>query len=150
MEAKEKKMKILIYLIIIILFAVLLFWTWNNTKDFKETKSKIKFIIIGIITLSILTLILFNISKIGINYPNKGIMKEIRNISLLIFIPINGFFTLPHLASISSEINLGTKEEEKIKRKIIILAIVFLIVTVIETIYLKDFQNGILQMLNSK
>jgi len=143
-------MKIVIYLIIIVLFAVLLFWTWNNSKDFKETNSKIKFIIIGMIILSILTLLLFNISKIGINYPNKEIMKEIRNISLLLFIPINGFFTLPHLASISSEINLGTKEDEKIKRKIIILGVVFLIVTVIEIIYLKDFQNGIIQILNSK
>lgn len=143
-------MKIVIYLIIIVLFTVLLFWTWNNSKDFKETNSKIKFIIIGIIILSILTLLLFNISKIGINYPNKEIMKEIRNISLLLFVPINGFFTLPHLASISSEINLGTKDEEKIKRKIIILGVVFLIGTVIEIIYLKDFQNGIIQILNSK
>ena len=71
-------MNIVIYMIIILLFAVLLFWTWNNTKDFERTEQRILFIVIGIVILSILTLILFNISKIGVNYPNNNIMKEIR------------------------------------------------------------------------
>lgn len=143
-------MKIAIYMIIILLFGVLLFWIWNNSKDFKQTQAKIKFIIIGIIILSIITLIIFNISKIGVIYPNKNIMKEIRKISLLLFIPINGFFTLPHIASIKSQIELGTNDNEKIRKKIIILGIIFIILTIIEIIYLKDFQNGIIQMLNSK
>ena len=70
-------MNIAIYMIIIILFAVLLFWIWNNCKDFEDTTQKIKFIIIGLIILSIVTLILFNVSKIGVNYQNKDIMKAI-------------------------------------------------------------------------
>lgn len=143
-------MKIVIYMIIIFLFAILLFWTWNNSKDFKETLSKIKFIIIGLILLSIITLIVFNISKIGVNYPNQEIMKEVRKISLLLFVPINGFLSLPHIASIKSEIQLGTNNNEKTKRKIIILGIIFILAIIIETIYLKDFQNGIIQIVNAK
>lgn len=135
---------------IIILFVVLLFWTWNNSKDFQENKAKIKFILIGLILLSIVTFILFNLSKIGIDYPNEDIMKEIRKIALLLFIPINGFLTLPHIASIKTEIQLGAKEEEKIKRKIILIAIVWIIAIIIETIYLKDFQKGIIQIINTK
>ena len=143
-------MKIIMYLMIIILFVVLLFWTWNNSKDFQENKAKIKFILIGLILLSIVTFILFNLSKIGIDYPNEDIMKEIRKIALLLFIPINGFLTLPHIASIKTEIQLGAKEEEKIKRKIILIAIVWILAIIIETIYLKDFQKGIIQIINTK
>lgn len=143
-------MKIIMYLMIIVLFVVLLFWTWNNSKDFQENKAKIKFILIGLILLSMVTFILFNLSKIGIDYPNEDIMKEIRKIALLLFIPINGFLTLPHIASIKTEIQLGAKEEEKIKRKIILIAIVWIIAIIIETIYLKDFQKGIIQIINTK
>lgn len=143
-------MNIVIYMIIILLFAVLLFWTWNNTRDFEKTEQRILFILIGIVILSILTLILFNISKIGVNYPNNDIMKEIRKISLLLFIPINGFLSLPHIASIKTAITLGKETDEKIKKKIIILGIIFIVGIIIETIYLKDFQNGIIQIVNSK
>ena len=143
-------MKIIMYLMIIVLFVVLLFWTWNNSKDFQENKAKIKFILIGLILLSMVTFILFNLSKIGIDYPNEDIMKEIRKIALLLFIPINGFLTLPHIASIKTEIQLGAKEEEKIKRKIILIAIVWILAIIIETIYLKDFQKGIIQIINTK
>lgn len=143
-------MKIIMYLMIIVLFVVLLFWTWNNSKDFQENKAKIKFILIGLISLSMVTFILFNLSKIGIDYPNEDIMKEIRKIALLLFIPINGFLTLPHIASIKTEIQLGAKEEEKIKRKIILIAIVWILAIIIETIYLKDFQKGIIQIINTK
>lgn len=143
-------MNIAIYMIIIILFAVLLFWTWNNCKDFEDTTQKIKFIIIGLIILSIVTLILFNVSKIGVNYQNKDIMKAVRKISLLLFIPINGFLSLPHIASLKTEINFGTNDDEKTKRKIIILGIIFILAIIIEIIYLKEFQNGIIQMINSR
>ena len=118
--------------------------------EIEKNKAKIKFILIGLISLSMVTFILFNLSKIGIDYPNEDIMKEIRKIALLLFIPINGFLTLPHIASIKTEIQLGAKEEEKIKRKIILIAIVWILAIIIETIYLKDFQKGIIQIINTK
>lgn len=141
-------MSISIYLMIAVLYIVLIFWTWNNTKDFEETSQRIIYIIIGIIALSIITLITFSISKIGINYPNKDILKEVRKISLLLFIPINGFLSIPHIASIKTQI--GNEEDGKIKRKIIILGIIFIVGIIIETTYLKDFQNGIIQIIKSK
>ena len=57
-------MNILIYLIIALLFAVLIFWTWNNTKEFEETSERIIYIIVGIAVVAIVTLIYFAISKI--------------------------------------------------------------------------------------
>lgn len=143
-------MNIIIYLIIFLLYVVLLFWTWNNTKDFEKIEQRIAYMGIGLIVLGIITFIIFNISKIGVNYPSQDIVREIRKISLLLFIPINGFFSLPHIASIKSEIRLGKVEHEKSKKKIIILGIMFIVGIIIEIIYLKDFQNGIIQILNAK
>lgn len=142
-------MIIVIYFVIIVLFAVLLLWTWNNTKEFDDSFQRIAFIIIGLIILSIISLILFNISKTGINYPNKEMIKEVRKMILLLFIPINGFLSLPHIASLKSEIMSGTNEDEKIKRKIIILSIIIIVATIIEVTYLKQLQNGIIDILNS-
>ena len=138
----------MIYIIIVVLFTVLLFWTWNNEKNFEKSSDKIIFMIIGLGILSIVTLIIFNISKSGIEYPNIDILKEVRKIALLIFIPINGYLSLPHIAGIKFEIDDG-ENDKKIKRKIIILSIVIIIAIIFEIIYLKDFQNGIINILNA-
>ncbi len=143
-------MNILIYLIIALLFAVLIFWTWNNTKEFEETSERIIFIVAGIIIIAIITLIYFAISKIGITYPKPEMVKQVRKIAVLVFTPINGFLSLPHIASLKMKIKLKTEEESKLKKKIIILGIVFVVATIMEISYMKDFQNGIVQMLNNK
>ena len=138
-------MGLVIYIIICVLFTVLILWTWNNTKDFDKTSSKVSFIIIGIIILTVITLVIFNFSKVNVTYPNEEMIKEVRNIVLLVFVPVNGFISLPHIASIRC-----IEDDEKMKRRIIILGIVFIVVMILETIYLKDFQNGIMQILKAK
>lgn len=143
-------MNILIYFIIAVLFVVLIFWTWNNTKDFEETSERVIFIVVGIIVTSIVTLIYFAISKVGITYPKVEMVKQVRKMVVLLFTPINGFLSLPHIASLKMKIKLKTEDEEKLKKKIIILGIIFIVVTIAEINYMKDFQNGIIQMLNSK
>ena len=141
-------MNIVIYIVIFVLFAVLFLWTWNNEKGFENTSTKIVFIIIGFLLLSFITLVIFNFSKKEMVYPNEDMVSQVRNMVLLIFIPINGFFTLPHIASLFTDIISGGDETSK--RKLIILGIVFIIVIVFEVNYLKSFQNGIIQILNSK
>ena len=145
-----EKMNILIYFIIAVLFVVLIFWTWNNTKDFEETSRRVIFIVVGIILIAIVTLIYFTISKVGITYPKVEMVKQVRKMVVLLFTPINGFLSLPHIASLKMKIKLKTEDEEKLKKKILIFGIVFIVATIVEIIYMKDFQNGIIQMLNSK
>lgn len=141
-------MNIIIYIVIFVLFSVLFLWTWNNEKSFEKTPTKIAFIAVGILVLSFITLLIFNFSKREVIYPNENMVNQIRNMVLLIFVPINGFFTLPYIASWSSDIISG--KDEKSKRKLIILGIVFIIAIIFEVNYLKSFQNGIIQILNSK
>ena len=143
-------MNILIYFIIAVLFVVLILWTWNNTRDFEETSERIIFIVVGIILTVVVTLIYFTISKIGITYPKAEMVKMVRKMVVLLFAPINGFLSLPHIASLKMKIKLKTEDEEKLKKKIIILGVVFIVATIVEINYMKDFQNGIIQMLNSK
>ena len=142
-------MIIIIYIAIILLFTLLLFWTWNNVKDFENIVQKISFIVIGLIAITIITLIIFTISKTGVQYPNEEMVGQIRKMALLVFVPINGLISLPHIARIYINIQDGT-EEEKTKRKMIILGIVIIVAIIVETVYLKSFQNGIIQILNSK
>ena len=141
---------IAIYFIIIILFIVLFLWVWNNTKDFEDNSKKIIFSIVGLIFLFIITFIIFNISKIGITYPNKEILKQIRRIAILLCVPINGYLSLPHIAKIVSDIKTNSIDEEKSKKRIIVLSIIIVIAIIFEICYLKDFQKGIIANLAMK
>ena len=141
---------IFIYFIIIVLFTVLVMWTWNNVKDFENNTEKIKFIIIGLIILFICTIIIFAISKTGIKYPNDEVLKQVRCIAIFLCVPINGYISLPHIAKIKSDIYTNTVDEEKSKKRIIFLAAIIIIVTIFEIFYLKDFQKGIINNLVNK
>ena len=141
-------MNVIIYIVIAVLFGVLIVWTWNNSKSLQTNNKKITFILVGLAILFIITFIIFSIARIGISYPNNEIMKQVRKIAILIFMPVNGFLSLPHIANIKAEVEKGNYEQEKLKRRIIIFGIVWLILIIFEIIYLKDFQNGIIQILN--
>lgn len=143
-------MNILIYFIIAVLFVVLILWTWNNTRDFEETSERIIFIVVGIILTVVVTLIYFTISKIGITYPKAEMVKMVREMVVLLFAPINGFLSLPHVASLKMKIKFKTEDDAMLKRKIKILGIVFIVATIFEILYMKDLQNGIIQILNRK
>ena len=145
-----EKMNILIYFIIAVLFVVLILWTWNNTRDFEETSERIIFIVVGIILTVVVTLIYFAISKIGITYPKAEMIGQVRKIAVLVFTPINGFLSLPHIASLKMKIKFKTEDDSMLKRKIKILGIVFIVATIFEILYMKDLQNGIIQILNRK
>ena len=138
---------IAIYFIIIILFAVLFLWIWNNIKDFEDNSQKIKFYIIGVAALFLITFIIFNISKIGITYPNKEILKQVRRIAILLSVPVNGYLSLPHIAKIISDIKSNSIDDEKSKKRIIILATIIFLAIIFEVFYLKDFQKGLISSL---
>lgn len=143
-------MNILIYLIIAVLYIVLILWSWNNTREYETTSERIIFILIGIAIISIITLVYFAISKIGITYPKSEMVKQVRKMAVLVFTPINGFLSLPHIASLKMKIKTKSEDNSKLKKKIIILGIILVVATIVEINYMKDFQNGIIQMLNSK
>ena len=139
----------LIYFIIIILFTIYIIFVWNSTKEFENTLIRVSYIFIGTLFITLLTVILFWISKIGVEYPKKEMIGEVRRIILLVFIPINGFITLTQASSIFVQAKSGMVSKEDMQKKIKRLIIIFIMLIIVEIIYFKNIQNGMIKFIES-
>ena len=133
-------------LIVIILFLVLIGWTWHSLGNIEKT-TKCICIVGGIVIVYIITLIIYNISKIGITYENKETMKLIQNVYVSLFTIINGYIILPYVFKKLDQINNDEIEKESLKKSVLILLIIILILGVFESSYLGNVQQGILSMM---
>ena len=136
-------MGLMIYLIIVILFVVLILWTWNSVKNYENTVSKVGYIILGLVLNLIIVSIIFHFSKASISYPNVNIMKNVRKLILLTFTPLNGLITMPIIANILNKI----KDGEDQKKRICIITLIFIGVIIFEVFYFKNTQIGILNIM---
>ena len=139
----------LINFLITVLFIIYIVFAWNSTKEFDTMLMRVSFIIVGTIFITILTLILFWISKIGITYPKKEMIGEVRKIILLSFVPINGFIILTQAASIFIQAKSGIVSKEDMEKRIKRLVIIFIILIFFEAIYFKNIQNGIIKIMQN-
>ena len=138
----------MIYILIIVLFAVYILWTWNNTKSFEGILNRISYLCIGTVFIALATYIIFNISNNGVNYPEEEMEKLVRNMILLVFIPMNGFCVLPQIGNIIGKIKNDEISNEKLKRKIITFVISIIILIIFEIFYLKNTQTQIIAIMN--
>ena len=135
--------------IIFVLFVIYIVFVWYSTKEFENTTIRVSYILIGTLFITILTLILFWISKIGVEYPKREMIGEVRRIVLLVFIPINGFITLTQAASIFAQAKSGMVSKEDMEKKIKKVIIAFVVLIIVEVIYLKNIQNGMIRFIES-
>lgn len=140
-------MQIFIILIMIIIYLVVLAWTWNNLEDLEKHK-KIIIIGIGLLIVFIITNIIFAISKAGINYQNAEIQKDVGNIMIALFTGVNALI-LPLLFKNILKMRNGEMEETIFKTKMGVGVIVFLLIMCLECGYIKDIQKGILEIYNT-
>ncbi len=140
----------LIYFIITVLFIIYIVCVWNSTKEFETVLMRISFILVGTLFITILTLIIFWISKFGILYPKKEMVGEVRKIILLSFIPINGFITLTQASTIFAQAKSGMVSKEDMEKKIKRLVIIFIVLVVFEVIYFKNIQNGMIKIIQNR
>ena len=138
----------LIIIIIMAVYLVLIAWTWYSLENIEKTK-KIAVIAIGVFLTYIITLIIFSISKTGIDYGNIPNQSTMKNILVILFTGINGIVLLPYVAKILGKINENEIEKDVVKRKIVILIIIFIICMFFECGYLKDTQKGMINIYNS-
>lgn len=143
-------MIVLIVTITIILYILLVAFSLHKLSFVNDIKVKIAYIAIGLLIMYIITLIIFNISSNGINYENGEMIGKVRNMLLAVFIPINGLLTMPYLASIIGKISANEIAREKFNKKLIGFIIFFIIIMIIEYSYLKNTQQGIINMINNK
>lgn len=138
-------MTLIIYVAVFILI-ISAIWIWHNLGNINKNK-KIVFILIGLLITYILTLIIYNISG-NILYPNEEFKKAISSILILIFTGLNSLIVLPYIAKICDKIKEKEIDKIQVRRKIIIIAIIFGVVLCIENAYLKSTQEGIINMYN--
>ena len=140
----------MIFIIIttIIIYFLLIAWTWQSLGTIEKNK-KIMYTVIGLITIYIITLIIFQITKNGINYQNAQIQGNIRNVIVLIFTGINGIIIMPQVGRILEKINDNQMKQNELKKKILILIAIFIICIIFEIGYMKNMQEGIISIYNS-
>ena len=117
-------MNLLIIIIVTVLYAVIIGWTWSSLGDI-ERKKKILITGVGILLVYLITLLLFNISKNQIQYPDISAEKYVKNILVIIFTGINSIAILPYAAKMYNKIYEGTIEAQELKKKLVF--IIFLI-----------------------
>jgi hypothetical protein len=132
----------------IIIYFILIAWAWESLGSIEKTK-KIVIILIGIILMYGITWIIFQLSKGGIEYQNLEMQSKVQNILVAIFTGINGIIVIPQIGKILDKINENNIEKEEMVKRLVILAIIFIICIIFEKGYMKNTQEGILKIYNA-
>lgn len=135
----------LIILMIFILYSVVIGWTWNNLGDI-DKKKKILIIAGEIIAIYIITLIVFGVSKNGIDYTNKDVEGNVKTVIVALFTGFNSLILLPFLNKQIIKLKEKETDEKSIIKKITIMFLIFIVCIIFECGYMKDTQKGILQV----
>ena len=140
-------MNALITIIAIILFLVLGIIIYNGLNGI-DNKKKVIIFLVEIIACLIFTITLFNISSIGVDYPSEQNKKIAMKTLVVIFTPINGILLLPNITRIINESQNGKIGKDECNKKIKKFLSIFVLVLIIEVIYLRNTQIGILSNYN--
>ena len=138
----------LIIIMTFILYSVVIGWTWNNLGDINKIK-KILIISGELITIFVITLIVYTISKNGIDYTNKDVESSIKTVIVALFTGFNSLIILPLLNKQIIKLKEKEAEEKSIIKKLAIMFLIFIVCLIFECGYMKDTQKGILQVQKS-
>ena len=138
----------LIIIMIFILYSVVIGWTWNNLGDVDKIK-KILIIAGEILLIYLITLIVYAISKNGIDYTNTEVEKNIKIVIVTLFTGFNSLIILPFLNKQIIKLKEKETEEKSIIKKVAIMFLIFIVCLIFECGYMKDTQKGILQVQKS-
>ena len=74
--------------------------------------------------------------------------NEVSKILVLVFTPINGIAFMPILAKTMSRLKFDEIDSKEAVKQVLILLAVFIIICVIEVMYLRNIQLGIFEVAN--
>lgn len=138
----------LVIIMIFILYSVVIGWTWNNLGDIDKIK-KILIIAGEMLAISLITLIVYSISKNGIEYTNRDVENSVRTLIVALFTGLNSLIVLPFLNKQIIKLKEKEAEEKSIVKKLAIMFLIFIVCLIFECGYMKDTQKGILQVQKS-
>lgn len=140
-------MQIFISAIIIIIYLVAIVKTWTNLEELEKHK-KIIIIGIGIIVLYLVTNIIFSISTNSIDYQNDNMQNSVKNMLTILFTGINALIFIPWITKNVVKLKNNEIETKSFQMKLLIIGTVFVVCMIVENIYMKDIQKGILDIYN--
>lgn len=140
-------MQIFISAIIIIIYLVAIAKTWTNLEELEKHK-KIIIIGIGIIVLYLVTNIIFSISTNSIEYQNGNMQNSVKNMLTILFTSINALIFIPWITKNVVKLKNNEIETKNFQMKLLIIGTVFVACMIVENIYMKNIQKGILDIYN--
>ena len=132
-------------IVVIALFIVLMGFSWYRLEAF-EGMEKIIICVAGILLAWGITSILFSISSSGMNYVNQEVEREISEILVLVFTPINGIAFMPYISKIMSKVKFDELKKEEAIKKVGIFCLILIVMFFVEVKYLTNIQLGILDV----
>lgn len=133
---------ILLFILILNIVAIVLtYYCLSNV----EKKERIIFVAVGIAIMYIITLFVYWISTKNIEI--KEVSDIGKNIITFMFVPINSILTLPLIAKSYNKYKIGHLAGDKLRNRIIVLAIPFIIILIIECLYFADIQKDVIELI---
>lgn len=133
----------------IILYAILLIWSYKNMYAL-EKKTKLIYTFVILIFVYILTKILYNIGGNPIGRDLGDAAVTFNRTMLTIFVGINGLIIMPHIASSLNKYKEEIIDINQLKKRLIIICIIFVVFLIFEFNYIKDMQVNMLEMISNK
>lgn len=134
---------VIITIISIVIYVIAILMISTNIYEFEKDK-KIKFILLGIVITFILTIFICQISSNGIQ-ANINHINIAKKTGILLFAPINAILFLPYMGNLLNKYKGNRINSEQLRRKMILLLIILIVVTIFETGYIKDFEIGLIK-----
>lgn len=135
----------IIALIVIALYALLFVWVKANMNSYEKSEI-FRFIGIGGIIALVISIILVLMNKIELQ--NVQIQNTMNLVNICLFAPLNALILLPYIGRVLNKVKQKKMTKEKGKQKIIIGIIVFMIILMIESGYVKSFQDIMIAIQN--
>lgn len=131
----------------VFIFIISIVWIWHNLGNIEKPR-KILFIFIGLLIIYLITVLLYHLSSSDITYPSEEVQKTVSNTLILVFTGLNSLILLPFTANVFDKILEEEIEKNQAQKRFIVILIIFLVCIFVETGYLKDTQEGIINIYN--
>jgi len=133
----------------IILYVILLVWTYKNMYSLGN-KTKVIYFACMLTFVYIVTIILYNIGGNPIGKQLGEVASSFNKVMQSLFMGINGLITMPHLALALSKYNEQIIDEKGLKKRVIIILAIFVVFLIFEFNYIKDMQLNMIEMIHNK
>lgn len=134
-----------IILIAIVLYFILVAWTWQSLGLIEKPK-KVVFLILGMMLVYGITWFIFGLTKESIAYEKETMQKSVQNILVLIFTGINGMIIMPQIAKLLDKVKEEQMDPKIALKRLLLWLTIWVVCLFWEVGYMKDIQQGILQV----